>query len=118
VAFFVAVIGLIALTTYLTTLKQKEIGIRKILGANYLQLIKRFNKEYLWLLIIAILIAAPLTYYGVSTWLESFAYRIDLNGLVFVWAALITIFISTLAVSLITLKVVKAVPVKTLQVDQ
>ena len=118
VAFFVAVIGLIALTTYLTTLKQKEIGIRKILGANYLQLIKRFNKEYLWLLIIAILIAAPLTYYGVSTWLESFAYRIDLNGLVFVWAALITIFISTLAVSLITLKVVRAVPVKTLQVDQ
>ena len=75
VAFFVAVIGLIALTTYLTTLKQKEIGIRKILGANYFQLIKRFNKEYVWLLVIAILIAAPLTFYGVSQWLESFAYN-------------------------------------------
>jgi putative ABC transport system permease protein len=118
VAFFVAVLGLIALTTYLTTLKQKEIGIRKILGANYFQLIKRFNKEYVWLLVIAILIAAPLTYYGVSTWLDSFAYRIELSGLVFIWAALITIFISALAVSLITLKVVRAVPVKTLQVDQ
>jgi putative ABC transport system permease protein len=118
VAFFVAVLGLIALTTYLTTLKQKEIGIRKILGANYFQLIKRFNKEYVWLLVIAILIAAPLTYYGVSSWLESFAYRIELSGLVFVWAALITIFISALAVSLITLQVVRAVPVKTLQVDQ
>jgi|GEM_PF-722021 len=118
VAFFVAVIGLIALTTYLTTLKQKEIGIRKILGANYLQLIKRFNKEYVWLLIIAIIIAAPLTYYGVSQWLNSFAYRIDLNLLIFVWAALITIFISATAVSLITLKVVRAVPVKTLQEQQ
>ncbi|WP_171047162.1 ABC transporter permease [Mesohalobacter halotolerans] len=118
VAFFVAVIGLIALTTYLTTLKQKEIGIRKILGANYLQLIKRFNKEYVWLLIIAIIIAAPLTYYGVSQWLNSFAYRIDLNLLIFLWAALITIFISATAVSLITLKVVRAVPVKTLQEQQ
>ncbi|NBC02306.1 MAG: FtsX-like permease family protein [Bacteroidetes bacterium] len=118
VAFFVAVIGLIALTTYLTTLKQKEIGIRKILGANYLQLIKRFNKEYVWLLIIAIIIAAPLTYYGVSQWLNSFAYRIDLNLLIFLWAALITIFISATAVSLITLKVVRTVPVKTLQEQQ
>lgn len=118
VAFFVAVIGLIALTTYLTTLKQKEIGIRKILGANYFQLIKRFNKEYLWLLVIAIVIAAPLTFYGVSTWLESFAYRIDVNILIFVWAALITIFISSVAVSLITLKVVRSVPVKTLQENQ
>ncbi len=118
VAFVVAVLGLIALTTYLTTLKQKEIGIRKILGATYFQLIKRFNREYLWLLIIAIGIAGPLTYYGVSQWLNSFAYRIDLNLLIFVWAALITIFISATAVSLITLKVVRAVPVKTLQEQQ
>jgi len=118
IAFAVAVLGLIALTAYLTTLKQKEIGIRKILGASYWQLVKRFNREYLSLLAIAIFIAAPLTYYGVSRWLASFAYRIEINLLVFLLAALITIVISAFAVSLITLKVAREVPVKALQEEQ
>jgi len=118
IAFAVAVIGLVALTAYLTTLKRKEIGIRKILGASHLDIIKRFNREYLWLVGIGLLIAAPLTYYGVSSWLSSFAYRIDVNLLIFLLAGLITLIIASVAVSLMTLRVAQSLPVKALQEDQ
>lgn len=118
VAFLVALIGLIALTAFLTTLKQKEIGIRKILGASSWELVRLFNKEYLILLLLSLAIATPLAYWGVGSWLQSFAYRIDIHWLVFVLAALITFFTSVLAVSSITLKVAQADPVQALQENQ
>ncbi len=118
VAFIVAVIGLIALTAFLTRLKRKEIGIRNILGASQLDILKRFNKEYLWLILMALILASPITYLGVSRWLEGFAYRISINPTVFVLAGLITLLITVLAVSLMTLRVSQAIPVETLQEDQ
>jgi len=118
VAFTVAIIGLIALTAYLTTLKRKEIGIRQILGASQLDILKRFNREYLVLIGISLLIAAPLTWYGVSRWLSSFAYRIELNPLIFLLAGLITLLITSVAVSIMTLKAARAVPVDALQETQ
>ena len=118
VAFAVAVIGLIALTAFLTTLKQKEIGIRKILGASQLDILRRFNREYLWLLLIGLVVAAPLAWYGVSQWLSSFAYRIDINPLIFLLAGAITLLITTIAVSLMTLRAAHAVPVQALQETQ
>jgi len=118
VAFAVAVIGLIALTAFLTTLKQKEIGIRKILGASQLDILKRFNREYLWLILIGLAIAAPLTWYGVSRWLSTFAYRIEINPLIFLLSGFITLLISSVAVSLMTLRAAHAVPVRALQENQ
>ncbi len=118
IAFLVAVIGLVALTAFLTTLKRKEIGIRTILGASDFDILKRFNKEYLWLIAIALLIAAPLTYLGVSDWLAGFAYRIPVNPAIFLLAGLITLLISSIAVSLMTLRVARSVPAKALQEDQ
>jgi len=118
VAFAVAVIGLIALTAFLTTLKRKEIGIRRILGASQLDILKRFNREYLWLLLIGLFIAAPLAWYGVSQWLSTFAYRIDINPLIFLLAGAITLLITTIAVSLMTLRAANAVPVQALQETQ
>lgn len=118
VAFMVAVIGLIALTAFLTTLKQKEIGIRKILGASQLDILKRFNREYLLLLLIGLVVAAPLAWYGVSQWLSTFAYRIEINPLIFLLAGGITLLITNIAVSLMTLRAANSVPIEALQEAQ
>ncbi|MEN0002579.1 MAG: FtsX-like permease family protein [Bacteroidota bacterium] len=118
IAFAVAVIGLIALTTYLTTLKRKEIGIRQILGASRLDILRRFNSEYVWLVGISLLVAAPLTWYGISSWLSTFAYRIDINILVFLIAGAITLLITCVAVSLIAMRAANAIPVEALQESQ
>ena len=118
VAFLVAIIGLIALTSYLTMLKRKEIGMRKILGSSTLGIIKLFNKEYIGLLLIAFVIAAPITYYGVSEWLSTFAYRININLSVFLIAVLITLIISSAAVSLVTMRVIRGEPVEALREEQ
>ncbi len=118
VAFLVAIIGLIALTSYLTMLKRKEIGMRKILGSSTFDIIKLFNKEYVGLLLIAFVVAAPITYYGVSEWLSTFAYRIDINLLIFLFAALLTLLISSTAVSLVTMRVVSGEAVEALREEQ
>lgn len=118
IAFAVAIIGLIALTAYLTTLKKKEIGIRQILGASTLDILRRFNTEYLVLLLISLLIATPLTWYGVSYWLANFAYRIDLNIWVFLASGAITLIITTVSVSLIAWKTIREVPINALQETQ
>ncbi|MEM6377243.1 MAG: FtsX-like permease family protein [Bacteroidota bacterium] len=118
IAFAVAVIGLIALTAYLTALKKKEIGIRQILGASDADILRRFNSEYLLLLLISLMIAIPLTWYGVSGWLSNFAYRIDLKVWVFLLAGFITLLITTVSVSLMAWKTMREVPINALQETQ
>jgi putative ABC transport system permease protein len=113
-AFLTAVIGLVALTAYLTALKKKEIGIRRILGASQLDILRRFNREYVSLVGVALLIAAPLAWLGVSRWLEGFAYRIDINPLIFLLAAGITLIVTVIAVSVVTLRAARAIPARVL----
>lgn len=118
IAFLVAVIGLVGLTAFLTTLKRKEIGIRKVLGASNYDILLRFNREYLALILVALLVAVPLTYYGVSRWLAGFAYRTGISGGVFLLAGFITLFLTVVAVSLVTLRTARRVPVEALQANQ
>ncbi len=113
-ALVMAVIGLIALTAYLTTLRRKEIGIRKILGASHLDILRRLYLEYLPLLGLALLVSVPLTWWGVARWLEGFAYRIDIGPAVFLLAGLIVLLITTMAVSLVTLRAAGATPARVL----
>jgi putative ABC transport system permease protein len=113
-AIIMALIGLIALTAYRTTLRRKEIGIRKILGASHLDILRRFNLEYLPLLGIAMLIAVPITWWGVAWWLKGFAYRINVEPLVFLLAGLIVLLITGMAVSLVTLRAAGAIPASVL----
>ncbi|MFK8164440.1 MAG: ABC transporter permease [Lewinella sp.] len=113
-AIIMAVIGLIALTAYLTTLRRKEIGIRKILGASHFDILRRFNLEYLPLLGFAMLVAVPLTWWGVDWWLKGFAYRISIQPGVFLLAGLIVLLITSIAVSLVTLRAAGAIPASVL----
>ncbi len=118
IAFIIAVLGLIALSALLTTMKRKEIGIRKVLGASTLQIIRRFNSEYIKIILIALVLATPLTWFGISKWLENFAFKISISPDVFIGAALFTLLIALLAVSVITYQAAMGSPVKSLKEDQ
>jgi len=73
VAVILAILGLVALTAYVTSLKRKEIGIRKVLGASSVQIVHLFIREYIWLILIGIVIAGPLAYFATRQWLNTFA---------------------------------------------
>jgi putative ABC transport system permease protein len=117
-AFLVAVLGLVGLAAYLTTLRRKEIGVRKVLGASSWEILLQLNREYVYLVGISLLIAGPIAYYAVSTWLSNFAYRIDVNLFVFPGIAIFTLFIAILAVSSQTAKATQMDPVSALKNDQ
>ena len=72
----IAFLGLFALSSFEGQLREKELGIRKVLGANYLQLIKALSQRFILLVVLALLLATPLTYYLISNWLSSFPYRV------------------------------------------
>jgi len=118
VAAVLAIVGLAALTAYLTSLKRKEVGIRKVMGATVFQIIYRFNHEYLILILIALLVSSPLAYYGISKWFTNFAYSISINPIVFILAAVLTLAFTLVAVSTIAYQAAVANPVKSLRDDQ
>lgn len=97
IAIFIGCLGLYGLISYIATQREKEIGVRKVLGATTGQIMLIFSKEFTVLIIVAFLIAAPLSGYIMSQWLQNFAYRIPLGWTMF--AAGIGV---TLAVALIT----------------
>lgn len=83
VSVLVAVIGLFGLSYFLTQKKSREVGIRKIHGANPVQILFGLLSDFAWLVIIAGILATPLTYFGGQLWLESYANRIDLDATIF-----------------------------------
>tara|TARA_R110001592_G_scaffold345761_2_gene637825 strand:- start:1021 stop:1992 length:972 start_codon:yes stop_codon:yes gene_type:complete len=73
----VAFLGLFALSSFENKLREKEIGIRKVLGATYLHLIQTLNKRFTWLITVAMIISLPLTYYGIQKWITDFPYHLE-----------------------------------------
>ena len=93
----------------------KEIGIRKVLGASFADITTLLSKEFVLLVIIAFVIAAPFAWWAMNKWLQDFTYRININWLVFVYAALAAIAIALLTVSFQSIKAAIANPVKSLR---
>jgi putative ABC transport system permease protein len=112
---FVACLGLFGLVVYSTTQRYKEISIRKVLGAGEGSLVLGLTKSYAALILIAFIIAVPLSYYAASTWLEKFAFRIELTPMLFVKAALFIAGISVLTVGIQSFKAARANPVDALK---
>lgn len=83
VSVLVSVIGLFGLSYFLTQKKSREVGIRKIHGANPVQILLGLLSDFAWLVIIAGILAAPLTYFGGQLWLDSYAIRINLDATIF-----------------------------------
>jgi putative ABC transport system permease protein len=111
----VACMGLFGLTTYTAEQRAKEIGIRKVLGASVAQVTGMLSKQFIKLVLIACIIAFPLSYWIMHQWLLDFAYRIHLNAWIFLTAGCIAILIALCTVSVQSIKAALANPVKALR---
>lgn len=114
-AIFVACLGLYALAAYSTERRTREIGIRKTLGASVTQLTNLLSKDFLLLVILSFVLAVPLGYYVMSTWLSGFAYRVDLNAFVFVGAGVVSFLIAWITVGFESVKAALMNPVESLR---
>jgi putative ABC transport system permease protein len=114
---FIAMLGLFAFAKYITNGRIKEIAVRKILGANDLQVFKLINKSFFVMVLVANLISWPLAYILTKKWLETFAYRIEMPVLPFVLSAIITISLTIITVSIQARNAVKANPVDALKYE-
>lgn len=114
---FISCIGLFGLTTLSIQQRTKEIGIRKVLGASVFQISSLVTKNFVFLVIIAFLIAIPLAWFTTNKWLENFAYKIDISWKVFALAAFMTFIIALLTVGYQAIKAAVANPVKSLRTE-
>lgn len=116
-AIFVACLGLLGLAAYMAEQRTKEIGIRKVLGASVGGIVVLLSKEFLKWVLIANVIAWPIAYYFMRSWLENFAYRIDLTVGVFLLAGVVALVIAMITVSLQAAKAATANPVDALKYE-
>lgn len=115
VTIAIAMIGLLGLVSFMVLSKTKEIGVRKVLGADILQITALLSKEFILLVIIANVIAIPLAWFTAGRWLESYASRISVNPLVFVIACIVLLVITLITISFQTVKAASANPVDSLR---
>jgi ABC-type antimicrobial peptide transport system permease subunit len=116
-AILVSCLGLFGLATFTATQRIKEIGIRKVVGASVSHIVMLLSKDFLKLVIIAIVIASPLAWYLTNWWLQDFAYRTHINWWIFAGAGLVVIFIALITVSFQSIKAALANPVKSLRTE-
>ncbi|HRH58998.1 MAG TPA: ABC transporter permease [Chitinophagaceae bacterium] len=116
-AIFISCLGLLGLVIYTTNQRTKEIGVRKVLGASVLQIVSLISKDFLKLVIIAFVIAAPLAWWGMNEWLKNFAYHTQLNIWLFAAAGFIMIVIAFLTLAFQTFNAASANPVKSLRTE-
>jgi putative ABC transport system permease protein len=113
----IACLGLFGLTSFATTLRTKEIGVRKALGASVADIVKLFATEFGALVLIANVIAWPVAYFAMQRWLSGFAYRIELDLRVFVASGLVAFVVAVLTVALVATRAARAKPVITLRYE-
>lgn len=114
-AIVISLVGVFGLVVFDTQYRRKEIGIRKVHGATVMEILNMFNKSYLKIVTICFVIAAPLAWYGVKKWLESFAYKTPIYWWVFAVAFLIVGIITLLTVTFQNWKAANANPVHSIQ---
>jgi ABC-type antimicrobial peptide transport system permease subunit len=114
-AIFISCMGLLGLVMYTTNLRIKEIGIRKVLGASVSHIVSILSKDFLRLVLIASLIAIPLTWWAMNKWLENFAYKTPLSWWVFVLSTLFMMVIALITLSIQTIRAASANPVDSLR---
>jgi putative ABC transport system permease protein len=116
-AIFIACLGLFGLSSVNAVNRTKEIGIRKVLGANIKDVVGALSSGFIITFIIAILIAAPIAYWIMNNWLQDFAYRIHLSWWIILVVGFIALLIAFAAVSIQAIKAALANPVKSLRTE-
>ena len=117
VGIIIACLGLFALATFSAEQRVKEIGIRKVLGASVGHVVALLSKDFLKLVVIAVILAIPLAAWGMSQWLQGFAYRIDVGWWVYAAAALIALAIAFLTISTQAFRAAMTDPARSLRTE-
>jgi putative ABC transport system permease protein len=115
IAILISCLGLFGLSMFMAEVRTKEIGIRKVLGASEMSLVTLFSKDFIKLVFVALVIAAPVAWYAMHTWLNDFAYRTGIHWWVFLLAGGLTMLIALLTVSFQSVKAALMNPVKSLR---
>jgi putative ABC transport system permease protein len=117
ISLLIACMGLFGLSIFVVERKVKEIGVRKVLGASVSGIVALLSKDFMKLVLIAFLIACPLSWTFMNNWLQDFAYRIDIGWSVFALAGLVALLIALLTVSFQAIKAAIANPVDSLRTE-
>lgn len=116
-AIFISCLGLLGLTLFMAEQRKKEIGIRKVLGANNLNILVLLNKDFIRLVAIANLIAFPIAYVAIDHWLSGFSFRVAISILPFLIATGLSLLIAVLTLSMQSVKVAKSNPIDALKYE-
>jgi len=117
IAILISCLGLFGLAAFTAQKRQKEIGIRKVIGASVSNIVAMLSKDFLVLVCLALLIAIPLSWWAANEWLQSFAYRINIGPLVFIITGASVLLITLLTISFQSIKAAIANPVKSLRTE-
>jgi putative ABC transport system permease protein len=113
----IACLGLLGLATFAAQQRVKEIGVRKVLGASVSHVVALLSKDFLKLVLIALVLAIPVAWYLMNEWLKDFAYRVDIQWWIFLLAAIIAIIIAFITISTQAIKAAISNPVKSLRTE-
>jgi ABC-type antimicrobial peptide transport system permease subunit len=116
-AIFISCLGLLGLVIYTTNLRYKEMGVRKVLGASVMQLFGLLSKDFMKLVVIAFVIAAPLAWWASDQWLQNFAYRTSISWWIFAATIVMMVLMALITLSFKTLKTAFENPVKSLRTE-
>ena len=116
-AISIACLGLFGLVTFTAQQRVKEIGIRKVLGASVSSIVTLLSKEIVYLVLLASIIAAPIAWFAMNKWLQSFAYRVDMHWWIFIAAGFIAVLIAFLTISIRSVKAALANPARSLKAE-
>jgi ABC-type antimicrobial peptide transport system permease subunit len=114
-AIIISCLGLYGLSAFMAEQRMKEIGVRKVLGASTFGVVYLLSTNFTKLVLIAMVIAIPIAWVAMNNWLEGFAYHIDINPGIFLFACLTALFITWLTVSYESIKAALANPIKSLR---
>jgi putative ABC transport system permease protein len=116
-SIFISCLGLLGLVIYITNTRTKEIGIRKILGASVAAIVSTLSKDFVRLVLLAFVIAAPIAWWASYNWLQDFAYRTTMSWWVFALSGLAMVVLAAITLSIQTIKAAIANPVKSLRTE-
>lgn len=117
IAIFISCLGLLGLAAYTAQVRTREIGVRKVLGSSVNGIIRLLASDFIRLVVIGIFLATPVSWYLMKSWLNDFAYRMNLSWTIFLVAGIIALLIAMLTISVQSIKAALANPVKSLRTE-
>ena len=116
-AIIISCLGLFGLASYAAEKRVKEVGIRKVLGASLQHIVFKLSKDFLKYVLIAALIALPLSWFAINKWLQDYAYRVEISWWIFLVAVILALVIALVTISFQAIKAAVANPIKSLRTE-